>query len=70
MKLFEYAIIHHAKRTKKHDDEGTEPQHKVLKVITSVLAKDEREVLLLAAREIPAEYTERLDQIEVAVRPF
>lgn len=43
---------------------------KVIQEIKSVMAKDQAQVTLLAAREIPKEYLEDLDQIQIAVRPF
>lgn len=70
MKLFQYAIVFHEKLAKAQLDEGKTPQHIILKDISSVMARDEREVLLKAAREIAPEYTDKLDQIEIAVRPF
>lgn len=70
MKLFEYAIIHTETATKKHTDEGRRPKSTLLKDVTRVLAADEREVNILAAREIPTEYNDRLSEVAIAVRPF
>lgn len=70
MKLFEYVLIHHAKQTKKNEDEGRGAKHSILQDVKRVLARDENEVLLIAAREIPTEYVDRLDEVQVAVRPF
>ena len=69
MQLFEYAIIVDEKRNK--DGEVTE-QAEVLVPPKSLLAKDQAQATILAAREIPESYTtsERLDRVKVAVRPF
>ncbi len=42
----------------------------MVKDITNVVARDEKEVLMIAAREIPAEYLDKLDRVEIALRPF
>lgn len=69
-KLYEYAIIHHERVTKKQEEEGKRPTSTVLKTPSTFLARDEKEVLLTAARDIPIEYADRLDEIEVLIRPF
>lgn len=66
MMLFQYAILWHP--TKKQIEEGE--KSKLLKPITSILAADANQVNMLAAMEIPAEYKDQLDQIQLAVRPF
>ncbi len=35
-----------------------------------ILATDEKSVLMTAAMNIPTEYKEQLDQVEIVVRPF
>lgn len=62
MKLFEYAVIYVPK------DEKKSPE--VIVPITTVLAENEQEVTLIAARKIPESYAKKLTQCEVAVRPF
>lgn len=69
-KLFEYAIIFHPKKTKADEDEGRDVKAVLIQDVKRVMAKEEREVAMLAAREIPAEYTDRISQVEIAVRPF
>lgn len=66
MKLFQYAILWHP--TKKEIEEGL--KDKVVQEIKTVLAADANKVAMMAAMEIPAEYKEALEQIEIAVRPF
>ena len=74
MKLFEYAILYHPVQTKDDKDKGVKPPSVVLRVngddVVRVVAEDEKEVAIRAARNIPDEYLDRLQQIEVAVRPF
>ena len=62
VKLFQYVVVYHPK-----DDE--EPAQIVVELRT-VLAKSKEAAALRAAREIPLEYEEKLDRVEVAVRPF
>lgn len=70
MKLYQYAIIFHPKQTKQQKDDGIDPVSKIVKDITSILAPDDKSALLIIAREIPTEYTDKLSQVEIALRPF
>lgn len=69
-KLFEYAVVHHGRVTKAQEEKGERARSLVLVDPKRFLARDEKEALLIAAREIPAEYIDRLDEIEVLIRPF
>jgi hypothetical protein len=69
-KLFEYVILHHYTPTKAEEEQGKKPTSKLLVEPTRLLARDEREAMLALAREIPAEYLDRLDEVEVVLRPF
>lgn len=65
MKLFEYAVIFVPNaETKK----SGKPQ--VLVPPTCVIAEDASAVNMLAVRKIPDEFERKLDQVQVAVRPF
>lgn len=68
--LFEYAVIHHPKETQDAMGNDTTPKDTVLTPVTSVLAKSDREVSIIAARGIPESYIDRLNEIEVVIRPF
>lgn len=70
MKLYEYAILYHQKLSKSQEQDGVKAQHEILVRPNLILARDEKEVLLRAAREIPGDYTDRLDEVEIAIRPF
>jgi len=66
-RLFQYAIIWHPTE-KQVKEEGV--KSKLLKELTTILAVDQASVMMLAAMDIPAEYKDQLDQIEIASRPF
>jgi hypothetical protein len=66
-KLFEYAVLYHPRKKEKDEVE------KVSVLIvdkTSVLAATEQEVSIKAARSIPEEYLDKLQDVEILVRPF
>lgn len=62
MKLFQYAIIHQAKET------NGKPN--LVSDIKTLLADDIDKAKMLAARAIPEEFVDKLDEIEIAIRPF
>ena len=66
-KIFEYAVILHPEKDEKGKDIGTA---EVIVELTSTLAKDDNQVAMLAARAIPEEHEDKLDRIEIAIRPF
>ena len=69
-KLYEYAVIHHPKAKK--DVAGNEEpvKSKILTDVTRILATGPEEVSILAARSIPEAYLDKIEQIEIVVRPF
>lgn len=69
-KLFEYTILHHPKVVK--DAGGNEIQEKdsIISAPAAVLAKNEKEVAMRAARAIPDNFMDKLDEVEICVRPF
>lgn len=68
-KLFEYAVLFHPKRTKDNVDAGTHPKSSVLVSPTVVVGQD-TEIPMIAARAIPEAYQDKLEDIEIVVRPF
>jgi hypothetical protein len=66
-KLFEYAVFKDEKLDK--DGDVVEEAVVIVEPVT-VLAKDDQQVGMLAARSIPDEHIADLDRIEVVVRPF
>jgi hypothetical protein len=69
-KLFEYAVLYHPKPTKEQNDRGETPKSVVLIEPRTVLAMDESQAAMLAARAIPETHVEKLDDVEICVRPF
>jgi len=67
LRLFEYAMLLHPSVDKDGKEEG---KTIIIKDLNRVLAKDEKQVGILAAREIPAEHIDALDRVEIIVRPF
>ena len=65
MKIFEFAAIYVPK-----DGLKTADNAKIIVEPTAIIAKDEKQAAILAARAIPEDYVDRLDQVEIAVRPF
>lgn len=66
MKLFEYAVIYVP--NDKHEKKGDKPA--ILVQPKVVLANDLKAANILAARDIPPEYTDKLNCVEVVIRPF
>jgi hypothetical protein len=70
-KLFEYAVLYHPKEKK--DAAGNPLENKKSIVVTPVkqiIATSDKEVGMLAAKSIPAEYEDKLDDVEIVIRPF
>lgn len=70
MKLYEYAVIFNPLATKDEKDRGEKPKSKLIVDVTRILSNNDKEAMMLAARAIPSEYTDKLDQVEIALRPF
>jgi hypothetical protein len=70
MKLYEYAVIFNPLPTKDEKERGEKPKSKLIVDVTRVLSNDDKEAMMLAARAIPADYTDKLDRVEIALRPF
>jgi len=68
--IFEYAVLYHPKPRKVGDETVTDPSE-ILVDVKRVVAHDEKGVAIMAAREIPEEYLNgKLEQVEIAIRPF
>lgn len=65
--LFEYVILQHPETDKDGNAVG---QTKIIKDPVRLLAKDTRQVGMLAAREIPESLLDCLERVEIIVRPF
>lgn len=66
-KLFQYAVLWHPTE-KQVKDEGL--KSKVIVEPKTVLAPDQNAANMAAVMEIPLDYKNQLDQIEIAIRPF
>ena len=68
--LFTYAVLYHPKVIK--DAAGNEIQESstILVQPTSIIAQDDGGARIIAARAIPAEFTDKLEQVEIIVRPL
>jgi hypothetical protein len=69
-KLYEYCILFHPKPTKDQMDRGESPKSSILVAPTSLLATDDKQVAMIASRAIPDTYTDKLEDVEIVVRPF
>lgn len=69
-KIFEYAIIWNPKETSDAQGNDTTQPAVLLQSPTVVLAKDAQQVAIIAARKIPEEYLNKLEEVDVCVRPF
>lgn len=66
-KIYEYHLVY--RPTDLEIEEGKKDEM-LTKLPQTVFAKDEKTACMIAARNIPEKYADKLDQIEVAVRPF
>lgn len=65
-KLFEFAVLHHPT-----DDEGKPNGKSVILVEPKrVLASTDQEAVIHASRDIPDAYLDKLEQVEIVIRPF
>lgn len=67
LKLFEYAVLLHPEMDKDGKETG---RTEMIKSPSIILAKDDKQVGILAAREIPKEHIDSLDRVEIIVRSF
>jgi hypothetical protein len=69
-RLYEYAIIYQPKERTDAQGNDTTPPAELLIEVTRVLVRDEKEAMIQASRRIPEAYLTKLDEVEIAVRPF
>lgn len=69
-KLYQSAIIFHPKETKDNAGNDTTPPDVLIKDVTSVLATSDKQVAMIAAKQVPDEYDTKLEQVEIIVRPL
>lgn len=67
MKLFQFAVIWlPTKKQVKEEDK----KPKLILDLQTILVENESQATLVAARKIPKEYEDQLNQVQVVVRPF
>ena len=67
-KLYQYAVV---LRPTKEEEEKEKMSAKLLMWSSEpVLAKDEKQLVFKLTREIPEQYADKYEQIEIIVRPF
>lgn len=69
-KLFNYAVIYHPPKSKSDFELGVDPKSELVSGPTSVLAADEVQARVYASRAIPPDYADKIDNLEIVVRPF
>jgi len=70
MKLYEFAVIFTSRLTKAQLEAQEKPKSQLVVEVTRVLANSDQEAGMLAARAIPSEFADKLDQCEIIIRPF
>ncbi|MBN2570517.1 MAG: hypothetical protein JXA68_00195 [Ignavibacteriales bacterium] len=65
-RLFQYAVIYYP--TKEEEKNGEKA--KLIIEPTTVLAKNEAVASMIVVRQIPEEYAHKLENVEIAIRPF
>ena len=70
MKLYEYAVIYNPLQTKDQKEAGESPKSELIVDVTRILSNNDKDAMMLAARAIPEKYTDKLAQVEIALRPF
>ena len=68
--MFQYAVVFHPKPTKDQIESGERPKSKVITEVATILAGNEQEVAMLAARSIANDYADSLEDVEILIRPF
>lgn len=64
-KLFQFAVLFHEKKANKEEIKSKE-----VVGIKTILATDEKVALLQIAKQIPDQYSDKLQDIEILIRPF
>lgn len=69
-KLYEFAILFHPKQVKDAQGNETQGPDEIVQDVKTILAKDDKEVAMVAARAVPEKYLDKLDQVGIYIRPF
>jgi hypothetical protein len=63
-------VLFHPRATKDQVERGDLPPSELIVEVEQVLARTDKEALMMATRAIPDDYADKLDQVEIALRPF
>jgi hypothetical protein len=69
-KLFQFAVLYHPNPTKEQTDRGESPKSEVIVEPSTLLAISEQQASVIAARKIPNNHIEHVEQLEIVIRPF
>ncbi len=67
LSLFQYVVLQHPS---KEDEKEGKGETKILIELTTKLAKDEKQLSVIIARNLPEDVIDKLDQVEIKIRPF
>lgn len=76
--LFEVCVVHHPKPTKDEHERNITPKSSLIRLgdgehkheMLRMLADDEGQVAIHVARDLPQEYLDRLNEVDIIIRPF
>lgn len=68
--LYEAAVIYTPLQTKEQHERGEKPKAQLVVPITTIIAASEKEADIQSSRMIPDTYLDKLECIEIALRPF
>lgn len=68
--LYQFTVLYLPKETKDQSGNDTTPASAIVVPPTWILAGSTNEVAIKAAKQIPDEYNNKLDQVQVLVKPF
>ena len=66
MKIFQYVVF----IVPEEKEDGTKEKPAILVQPTTVIAADEKKAGIMATWAIPEEFRDRLDEVNIVVRPF
>ena len=70
MTLFEYIIIHRPPTTQQDRDAGKKAKPVVLVDLKRVFAEGQQQANMMAVRDIPSEFVDKLEEVDIVLRPF
>ena len=69
-KLFQYAVLYHPKESKDAAGNDTTLPSEIVVPLTTTLSSSQEQVAMKAARAVPEKFADKLDRVEIIVRPF